>query len=56
MTQSEPLQQGSISEEIGCNVELITVDNSERRRNGVSNKEISDQEIQKRCTRSVELW
>ena len=28
--------------EIGCNVELITVDNGERRRNGMSNKKVSD--------------
>ena len=28
--------------EIGCIVELITVDNGKKRRNGMSNKEVSD--------------
>ena len=35
VAQSEPKQHVSISLEIGCNVELKTVDNSERSRNGM---------------------
>ena len=46
----------SISKEIRCNVGLITLYDTERRRDGVSNKEVSDQKVEKRCTTRVKLW
>ena len=41
--------------EIGCNVELVTMYYTERRRDSVSNEEVSDERVEKRCTTRVEL-
>ena len=49
LTQSEPYQHESILKKIGWNVKLRTVDDEKSRRDGVSNKEISDEKVEKRC-------
>ena len=44
------------SGKVGLNVELTDVDDEKKRRDCVSNKEIASAEIEKRCTRGVNLW
>ena len=57
LTQSEPYQhEESTSKEIGWNVKLRTADDGKRMRDGVLNKETSDEEDVKRCTRGENLW
>ena len=49
-------QNESILKKIGWNVKLRTVDDENRRKNEVSNKEIADEEVEKGCTTEVKLW
>ena len=49
-------QHESFLKTIGRNVKLRAVDDEKRRRNGVSNKAIVDEEIEKGCTIRVKLW
>ena len=48
-------QHESILKEIGWNVKLRAVDDEKRRRNGVTNKEIADEEVEKGCTIGVKV-
>ena len=41
--------------EIGCNVEQVTVGDIERWRNCVSNKEVSNEKVEKGCTTIVDV-
>ena len=56
LTQSKPYQHESTLKKICGNVKLRKVDDEKRRRDDVSNKEISDEKGEKRCTRGVNLW
>ena len=44
------------SEKLGANSKLITVYDERRRRDCVSNKELSNEEIEKSWSRGVQLW